>query len=105
MRTLETDLEGLLQREIVTLSDDSRVDALGSVSLRLLQELSNEEDDRGGSVSGLLVLGDSCAGDHGGGGVLERGKKAVSEVREPPEREARRGLTWICISERSTFPS
>lgn len=65
-----THLERLLSCEIVTLSDDSRVDPLGRVPLRLLEELTNEQDDRRRSISGLLVLGDSCTGNHSSSRVL-----------------------------------
>jgi len=99
-----THLERLLHSKIVTLSDDSRVNSLGSVPLGLLEELSDEKDDRGGSISGLLVLSDGCTGDHGCGGVLKKENKVrISTGWRKSERSF--GRTWICISERRTFPS
>lgn len=74
-------LERLLSREIVTLSDDSRVDPLGRVPLRLLEKLADEQDDRRRSISGLLVLGDSCTGDHSSGRVLRWYNELVSNHR------------------------
>lgn len=45
--------------------------SLASVPLRLLQQLSAEEDGGGRAVSGDVVLGCGGSGDHAGGGMLD----------------------------------
>jgi hypothetical protein len=44
---------------------------LRDVPIGLLQQLSYEEDDRGGTVSALLVLSHSRPCDHGGSRILD----------------------------------
>lgn len=66
-----THLERLLLGDVETLSDDPRMHTLRDVPIGLLQQLSYEEDDRGGTVSALLVLSHSRPCDHGGSRILD----------------------------------
>lgn len=69
--------KSLLLGQIKTFSNDSRVDTFLDIPVRLLQQLSNEQNDRGGSISDLLVLGNSGPGDHSSGGVLRMSTASV----------------------------
>jgi len=69
--------KSLLLGQIKTFSNDSRVDTFLDIPVRLLQQLSNEQNDRGCSISDLLVLGNSGTGDHSSGGVLRMSKVSV----------------------------
>jgi hypothetical protein len=92
-----------------TVGEDSGVDAFGGIAGGLVEEFTcakgdsnedqrrsrgstgqgkgrrtDEENDRGGSVTGHLVLRDGCSCNEGGGGVLrvrEKGKKSQYSPR------------------------
>lgn len=66
----QTYRKSLLLSQVESFSNNSRMHAFLDIPVRLLQQLSDEEDDRSRSVSCLLILGDSCPSDHSGGGVL-----------------------------------
>jgi hypothetical protein len=67
---LMTYLESFLLCHVKSFTNDSRVDTFLDIPVGLLQKLSNKQDDRSGSISYLLILGDSSSGNHGCGGVL-----------------------------------
>jgi len=59
-----THLQRLLLGDIETLTDDPRMHTLRDVPIGLFQEFTDEEDDRGGPIPTLLVLGDRRPCDH-----------------------------------------
>lgn len=65
------DFEGRCLGELKAFLHNARVEAFGYVSLRLLEELSNQKHVGSRSVAGDLVLGGSGAGNHGGRWVLD----------------------------------
>ena len=50
------DLKGLVLGSFKAFGDNPGVETLANVELSLLQELSNQEDGRGGSVSSYIIL-------------------------------------------------
>lgn len=73
LEVVEEGREGVLGN-LDAVCEDARVDALRGVALGLLEELADEEDDGGRSVSGHLVLGDGGTGDESCCGVLGGGR-------------------------------
>jgi hypothetical protein len=63
-------LESLLLGNVKSFTDNTRVHAFRDVSIGLLEQFSDQEHDRGRSVSTLFVLCYGCSCDHCGGGVL-----------------------------------
>ena len=107
-----THRQRLLLGHLNALRQDSRVHAFARVALRLLEQLSDEEDDRGRAVASLVILRNCCPCNHRGGRVLRRGTERASEEGDlsahgahelRSNKETRH--TWICISDRSTLPS
>jgi hypothetical protein len=97
-----THVDSLLGSMGEAFAEDARVNALARVAFGLLEQLSDEEDDAGGAVAGLFVLGDSCPRaankvsiEHA---VPESCKSATTNII------AATGLE-ICISESRTLPS
>ena len=54
---LVEDLQRLLFSSLKALRDDARVQVVGNVQLRLLQELPDEENRGSGAVAGHVILG------------------------------------------------
>ncbi|KAG9527101.1 hypothetical protein KCV07_g393, partial [Aureobasidium melanogenum] len=68
---LVKELEGLGLCKVVTVGDDSGVEAFGDVALSLLEKLADEDDSRGSTVTSDVVLCSGSAGNHDGGRVLD----------------------------------
>ncbi len=64
-------LEGLDLGDLEAIGDDAWVQALGDVSLRLLEKLANQEHDRGGSIAADVVLCRGSPSDHDGRGIRD----------------------------------
>ncbi|EPE05131.1 hypothetical protein F503_03736 [Ophiostoma piceae UAMH 11346] len=62
--------EGLDLGNLETVGDDAGVQALGDVAVGLLQQLADEQHNRGGAVAADVVLCGGGARDHDGRGVL-----------------------------------
>jgi hypothetical protein len=71
MGCIITHVESLCLGNIKTVSDDARVQALGNVSVGLLQQLSHQQHYRRGAVSANVVLRSRCSGNHDGRRVLD----------------------------------
>ncbi len=56
---------------VESFADDTRVDAFLNVSLCLLEELTDEKNNGGGTITTLLILCNGCSSDHSGGRVLD----------------------------------
>lgn len=59
-----TDLEGLVLCNLVAIREHSGVQTLGDLTVCLLQQLSHQQDHRGCSITGNIILCSSGACNH-----------------------------------------
>lgn len=64
-------LHALSLGKFETVNNDSGVDSLAEVALRLTHKLSNEKYIRGGTIADDIILGSGCTANHSRGGVLD----------------------------------
>lgn len=63
-------LERFLLGNIVALGDDAWVETFRDIAFGLLEQFTDKEHNRGGTVTGNLILGGSRLGNHGGSWML-----------------------------------
>lgn len=60
---LVEELNGLLSGQVITVGNDTRVNALLDEILRLLEQFADNQHRRSGSITSLVILGRGCLGN------------------------------------------